>query len=177
MTACDLKKSFIQLSYYYYSRLKIIRQIRFTALCIKYQRYCIIFSEVRVSKSLSSGETENCLKRCIRRRGKKDKWTDWVRKKVTNNSDSCICMERATTENEIDAKNLLKARRRSWPENTERTVRIDKAGFQYAWPSGTYAGFGLGGQCPLAAWGQENFEYLTTKWCILKYIWIRMWSA
>jgi len=43
--------------------------------------------------------------------------------------------------------------------------------------SGTSAGFWLGGQCPLAAWGEENFENLTTKWCILKYIWINMWSA
>jgi len=37
------------------------------------------------------------------------------------------------------------------------------------------AGFwlgGYGGQCPLAAWGEENSENLTTKWCILKYIWI-----
>jgi len=32
------------------------------------------------------------------------------------------------------------------------------------------AGFWLGGQCPLAARGEENFENLTTKWCILKYI-------
>ena len=36
--------------------------------------------------------------------------------------------------------------------------------------SGTSAGFWLGGQSPLAAWGEENFENLTTKWCILKYI-------
>ena len=43
--------------------------------------------------------------------------------------------------------------------------------------SGTSAWFWLGGQCPLAAWGKENFENLTTKWCILKYIWINMWSA
>jgi len=42
---------------------------------------------------------------------------------------------------------------------------------------GTSAGFWLGGQCPLAARGEENFENLTTKWCILKYIWINMWSA
>ena len=35
----------------------------------------------------------------------------------------------------------------------------------------------LGGQCHLAAGGEENFENLTTKWCILKYIWINMWSA
>jgi len=27
-----------------------------------------------------------------------------------------------------------------------------------------------GGQCPLAARGEENFENFTTKWCILKYI-------
>jgi len=27
-----------------------------------------------------------------------------------------------------------------------------------------------GGQCPLAACGEENYENLTTKWCILKYI-------
>jgi len=33
------------------------------------------------------------------------------------------------------------------------------------------------GQCPLATWGEENCENLTTKWCILKYIWINMWSA
>jgi len=26
------------------------------------------------------------------------------------------------------------------------------------------------GQCPLAARSEENFENLTTKWCILKYI-------
>ena len=32
------------------------------------------------------------------------------------------------------------------------------------------AGFWLGGQCPLAACREENFENLTTKWCILKYI-------
>jgi len=37
---------------------------------------------------------------------------------------------------------------------------------------GTSAGLWLGGQCPLAAWGKEKFENLTTKWCILKYIWI-----
>jgi len=37
--------------------------------------------------------------------------------------------------------------------------------------------FGYGGQCPLATWGEENLENLTTKWCILKYIWINMWSA
>ena len=37
--------------------------------------------------------------------------------------------------------------------------------------------FWLGDQCPLAAWGEENFENFTTKWCILKYIWINMWSA
>jgi len=43
--------------------------------------------------------------------------------------------------------------------------------------AGTSAGFWLGGQFPLAAWGEENFENLTTKWCILKYIWINMWSA
>ena len=30
--------------------------------------------------------------------------------------------------------------------------------------------FGQGGQCPLAAWGEESFGNLTTKWCILKYI-------
>jgi len=30
------------------------------------------------------------------------------------------------------------------------------------------AGFWLGGQCPLAVRGEENFENLTTKWCILK---------
>jgi len=35
----------------------------------------------------------------------------------------------------------------------------------------------VGGSMPLAAWGEENFENLTTKWCILKYIWINMWSA
>jgi len=35
----------------------------------------------------------------------------------------------------------------------------------------------LGGQWPLATWGEENSENLTTKWCILKYIWINMWSA
>ena len=35
---------------------------------------------------------------------------------------------------------------------------------------GTSAGFWLGGQCPLAAWGEENSGNLTTKWCILKYI-------
>ena len=29
---------------------------------------------------------------------------------------------------------------------------------------GTSAGFWLGGQCPLAARGEENFENLTTKW-------------
>ena len=28
------------------------------------------------------------------------------------------------------------------------------------------AGFWLGGQCPLAAWGEENFENLATKWCM-----------
>ena len=33
------------------------------------------------------------------------------------------------------------------------------------------------GQCPLAARGEENLENLATKWCILKYIWINMWSA
>jgi len=33
----------------------------------------------------------------------------------------------------------------------------------------TSAGFWLGGRCPLAAWGEENFENLTTKWRILKY--------
>ena len=27
-----------------------------------------------------------------------------------------------------------------------------------------------GGQCTLAARGEENFENFTTKWCILKYI-------
>ena len=37
---------------------------------------------------------------------------------------------------------------------------------------GTSAGFWLGGQCPLAAWGEEIFENLTTKLCILKFIWI-----
>jgi len=36
--------------------------------------------------------------------------------------------------------------------------------------AGTSAGFWLGGQCPLATRGKENFENLTTKWCILKYI-------
>ena len=36
--------------------------------------------------------------------------------------------------------------------------------------AGTSAGFWLGGQCPLAAWGEDNFKNLTTKWCILKYI-------
>jgi len=30
------------------------------------------------------------------------------------------------------------------------------------------------GVSPLAAWGEENFENLTTKWCILKYIWINV---
>jgi len=44
------------------------------------------------------------------------------------------------------------------------------------WP-GTSAGFWLGRQCPVAAWGEENLENSTTKWCILKYIWINMWSA
>jgi len=39
---------------------------------------------------------------------------------------------------------------------------------------GTSAGVWLGDQCPLAAWGEEN---LTTKWCILKYVRINMWSA
>jgi len=41
-------------------------------------------------------------------------------------------------------------------------------GFQ----TGGFAGFWLGGQCPLAAWGEENFENLTMKWCILKYIYV-----
>ena len=41
--------------------------------------------------------------------------------------------------------------------------------YLYTYLSKTSAGFWLGGQCPLAAWGEEN---LTTKWCILKYIWI-----
>jgi len=36
--------------------------------------------------------------------------------------------------------------------------------------TGTSAGFWLGGQCPLAAWSEGNFENLTTKWCILEYI-------
>jgi len=36
---------------------------------------------------------------------------------------------------------------------------------------------GVNHQCPLAAWGEQIFENLTTKWCILKYIWINMWSA
>ena len=39
------------------------------------------------------------------------------------------------------------------------------------------ARFWLGGQCPLAAWGEENCQNLTKKWCILKYIWISVWSA
>jgi len=42
---------------------------------------------------------------------------------------------------------------------------------------GQPAGFWLGGQCPLAAWGEIFFEKLTAKWCILKYIWINMWSV
>jgi len=29
---------------------------------------------------------------------------------------------------------------------------------------------GQGGQCPLAARGEENWENVATKWCILKYI-------
>ena len=29
----------------------------------------------------------------------------------------------------------------------------------------------------VSAWGEENFKNLTTKWCILEYIWINMWSA
>ena len=33
-----------------------------------------------------------------------------------------------------------------------------------------YAGFWLGGQCFLAAWGEDNCENLTTKWCIVMYI-------
>jgi len=36
------------------------------------------------------------------------------------------------------------------------------------------AEFWLGGQCPLATRGEEN---LTTKWCILKCIWINVWLA
>jgi len=35
---------------------------------------------------------------------------------------------------------------------------------------------GPGSQCPLASWGEQNFENLITKWCILKYIWINTWS-
>jgi len=27
-----------------------------------------------------------------------------------------------------------------------------------------------------ATWGEENFENLTTKWCILEYMWINVWS-
>ena len=41
----------------------------------------------------------------------------------------------------------------------------------------TSAGFWVRGSMPPAAWGGENLENLTTKWCILKYIWINMWSA
>jgi len=32
------------------------------------------------------------------------------------------------------------------------------------------------GSMPLAAWGEENCENLTTKWCILKYIWINSFT-
>ena len=47
---------------------------------------------------------------------------------------------------------------------------------RYPYP-GTSARFWLGGQCPVAAWNEENFENLTTTLCILKYIWINMWPA
>ena len=40
----------------------------------------------------------------------------------------------------------------------------------YILRSRTSAGFWLGGQCPIATCGEENFENLTTKRCILKYI-------
>ena len=33
------------------------------------------------------------------------------------------------------------------------------------------------GSIPLAAWGEENFEKLTRKWCILEYTWKNMWPA
>ena len=57
-----------------------------------------------------------------------------------------------------------------------RTYAADKQTLFCIW-SETSAGFSLEGQCPLAAWSEENFENLTMKWCILKYIWINMWSA
>ena len=57
------------------------------------------------------------------------------------------------------------------------TVSSSSTYWSDAMPAGTSAGFWLGGQCPVAAWGEENFENSTTKWCILKYIWINMWSA
>jgi len=67
--------------------------------------------------------------------------------------------------------------------STTKPLVVRKFGGKRPFPNlgcvepGTSAGFWLGGQCPLAAWGEENFENLTTKWCILKYILINMWSA
>ena len=57
----------------------------------------------------------------------------------------------------------------SHPAN-DRVLCFDEQGVSVTLCAGTSAGFGLGGQCPLAARGEENFENLTTKWCILKYI-------
>ena len=57
----------------------------------------------------------------------------------------------------------------SHPAN-DRVLCFDEQGVSVTLCAGTSAGFWLGGQCPLAARGEENFENLTTKWCILKYI-------
>ena len=64
----------------------------------------------------------------------------------------------------------------SHPAN-DRVLCFDEQGVSVTLCAGTSAGFWLGGQCPLAARGEENFENLTTKWCILKYIWKNVWSA
>jgi len=43
--------------------------------------------------------------------------------------------------------------------------------------TGTSAGFWLGGSMPPCRMRRIFFENLTTKWCILKYIRINVWSA
>jgi len=71
---------------------------------------------------------------------------------------------------------ILKTESASQNNHASRKQNIHSSIFQFM-QTGTSAGFWLGGRYPLAAWGEDNFENLTTKWCIREYIWINMWSA
>ena len=67
-----------------------------------------------------------------------------------------------------------------YDRDVEYSGNIDRSRGEAYWKSlhpRASAVFWLGGSMPPCRLSEENFENLTTKWCILKYIWINMWTA